>query len=338
MKRLMTEATCPHYATYFDRHYLSRGLALRQSLEVHAQPYVLWILCLDTLTEELLRRLNLPHVRLLPLADLERADPALLGVKPDRSPVEYFWTCGPALLLYVLASSPTITTLAYLDADLFFFGPPTSVLNGLSDRSIVLLEQRYAQAKGGRFNVGMVAFRRSPTTQACLERWREQCLDWCYDRFEPGRHGDQKYLDDWPDRYDVTILQHAGAGVAPWNMDTQQIEYQGGQVLVEGDALVFFHFARLHRVNRWIYELHDYRLHHSRMKPLVRRRIYAPYVRALFAAESLILQVGGQVPRGTARLLDAPGEVIRRAKLASLPWTRWRQYLRFMLILGRFTW
>ena len=55
---------------------------------------------------------------------LEAFDAALLGVKPDRNPVEYCWTATPAVCLYVLAADPAIERITYLDADLRFFSDP----------------------------------------------------------------------------------------------------------------------------------------------------------------------------------------------------------------------
>ena len=86
------------YATYFDRHYLIRGLALYRSLLRHSPPFRLWILCLDEETFTILSKLQFEHVELIRLSELERADPALLAVKPTRRGVEYYWTCTAAFL------------------------------------------------------------------------------------------------------------------------------------------------------------------------------------------------------------------------------------------------
>jgi hypothetical protein len=52
-----------------------------------------------------------------------------------------------------------------------------------------------------------------------LHYWQEQCLEWCYARVEPGRFGDQKYLDAWPEQFPaaVHILRQTDKTLAPWN-------------------------------------------------------------------------------------------------------------------------
>src|SRR5215211_7803733 len=125
-------------------------------------------------------------------------------VKPTRQSVEYYWTCGPAFLAYVFDRQPTIELLTYLDADLFFFGDPLPLYQELAGGSVLLIEHRYASSAchrasdWGTYNVGLLAFRRTSVGIACLRLWREQCLGWCFCRHEPGRFGDQMYLDTSP--------------------------------------------------------------------------------------------------------------------------------------------
>ena len=45
-----------HYCTYFDQHYLTRGLALHHSLVQHAGDFELTVLCMDQECEAALRQ------------------------------------------------------------------------------------------------------------------------------------------------------------------------------------------------------------------------------------------------------------------------------------------
>jgi hypothetical protein len=88
------------------------------------------------------------------------------------------------------------------------------------------------------------SFRRDEQGLACLSRWREQCIEWCYYRLEDGKMGDQKYLDEWPNRYsNCHILMHPGAGIAPWNYAQYQFgQTKTGSITVNGAPLIFYHF------------------------------------------------------------------------------------------------
>src|SRR4051812_2746325 len=60
-----------HYCTLFDETFLPQGIALHASLERHAQPFTLWVLCLDRPTKTALDNLRLSEVRTLALTDCE---------------------------------------------------------------------------------------------------------------------------------------------------------------------------------------------------------------------------------------------------------------------------
>ena len=243
-----------HFCTYFDTRFLLRALALHQSLQCHAQPFTLHALCLDQMSDQTVLRLNEPTLRPITLEDLESADDELKQVKPTRSQVEYYFTCTPALTRHVMNRQPDADVVSYVDADLYFFSSPAPVFDEMRDANVLIIGHRYPPAlahfqRYGKYNVGLVSFRRSAVGLACLQSWREQCLQWCYERIEDGRYADQKYLDDWPQRFDgVVELQHKGANLAPWNLTNYKLTIRDGRVWVDDDPLIFYHFHRLKSV------------------------------------------------------------------------------------------
>lgn len=288
-----------HHCTFFDRNYLGRGLALYRSLLRHSPPFVLWILCFDDETYRMLSRMKLAGMRPIAQAEFERGDSALLQAKRHRSRVEHYFTCTPSLPLYIFNHDPEVDMVTYLDADLFFYDSPAPIYQELGGDSIAIIEHRFPphlqhQKMYGIYNVGLLVFRRTEHGLACLRWWRERCIEWCYDRVEGSRFADQKYLDDWPSRFEgVKILQHKGVGLAPWNLSNYQLHLEKGQVFVDADPLVFYHFHGLKVFNGWLYDPAVKNYGHT-MHPILKRQIYAPYVRELRAASRLIRSMGSE--------------------------------------------
>ncbi|OWY27291.1 hypothetical protein [Herbaspirillum robiniae] len=236
-----------YFCTLFDANYLIKGLAMLRSLRQHCDQAIVFVLCMDGQTRELLEKLDLPHVRCISLAEVETPD--LLEVKPGRNVAEYCWTLSPCLPWHVLQHHPEVDAITYLDADLYFYSSPQPIFDEIGDASVAIIEHRFpAQFKHmevrGRFCVEWVGFRRDDEGMACLKRWRDQCIEWCFYRLEDNRMGDQKYLDAWPrDFSSVHIIEHLGAGVAPWNFGQYRFGQRGdGTLTVNGDPLIFYHF------------------------------------------------------------------------------------------------
>lgn len=242
------------FCTYFDQRYLARGLALHESIQRHCPDFRLWILCMDRECYEDLARRQLANVFLIALEDFERNDSALLEVKSGRSLAEYYFTCTPSLPLYIFQRFPEQNILTYLDADLFFLSDPAPLFDELGQGSIGIIEHRFPPELRhlemyGMYNVGWITFRRDEQGLACLQWWRERCIEWCYDRVEPGRFADQKYLDQWPALFTgVRVLQHKGANVAAWNVSRYKLTIKDGQICVDDQPLIFYHFHGLTQI------------------------------------------------------------------------------------------
>lgn len=236
-----------HFCTLFDSNYLLKGVAMLRTLKEHCPDAHVYVLCMDAQTQTILTALDLTHTTCIPLVSLE--DEVLLKAKQGRSVAEYCWTLSPCLPWYVLQQNPQIDFITYVDADLLFYSPVEPLFEEIDDASVAIIEHRFTPRLqhlevNGRFCVEWVSFRRDVEGMACLSRWRDQCIEWCYYRLEDGRMGDQKYLDEWPQRYArLHILQHVGAGVAPWNYAQYRFGQDSkGRISVNDEPLIFYHF------------------------------------------------------------------------------------------------
>ena len=112
-------------------------------------------------------------------------------------------------------------------------------------------------------------------------RYQEQCLAWCYDRPEPGRYADQKYLDFFHTKFaGVRDICHKGANAAPWNIANYSVKREGDGTFLDGERLIFYHFEGFKRLYFGMYDanLHGYK---TAMTDAIKEHIYRPYLRAL---------------------------------------------------------
>jgi len=236
----------------------------------------------------ILSELRLPNVHLIALEEFEKGDERLLESKKTRSLIEYYFTCTPSLPLYVLNSCPEVDLITYLDADLFFFAGPSALYEEIAHHSISIIGHRFPpdlrdREIYGRYNVGFLSFRRDEQGLACLQWWRERCLEWCYDRVEDGRFADQKYLDTWPTLFSRTgVLKQKGANLAPWNLSNYRVSRRGGQIWVDEQPLIFFHFHGSKSPEEW-FDDPNWASYQVKPSKVVRRYIYGPYVRTTLA-------------------------------------------------------
>jgi hypothetical protein len=308
-----------HYCCYFDHRYLTRALAMMRSLRRYEPDATFWALCLDRRCFELMSALNEPRVNLIELADFEAGDEALAAARRDRSLIEYYFTCTPSLILYVLQRCGAGDPVTYVDGDLYFFSDPAPLYEELGAGSVSLIPHRFPEAlrekeRYGKYNVGWLTFRNDQRGVAAARWWRERCNEWCFDVLEHDRFADQKYLDRFPTTFDgVVVLQHDGANVAPWNLARYELVEREGRLFVNDTALlIFFHFHGLKTVGRHAYRA-AHRPYRAPFRGVVRRRLYKPYVALLALLEREVFQAD-----------RAPPSLVRHEKPAVTLWSRLR--------------
>ncbi len=261
-----------NYCTLFNSDYLTRGLAMYESLESHSNSFHLYVFAFDDKCYELLQTLKYEYMTVISLEDFE--DDELLKIKNERTVGEYCWSCTPSTIKYAIDNFG-LDSCTYLDADLYFYSDPAILIEEMKDASVLITEHRYTseydQSKtSGKYCVQFMTFKNDKKGMEVLNWWRDACIDWCFARFEDGKFGDQKYLDDWTTRFDgVHELQHLGGGVAPWNV--QQYDLTDHQF-----ELVFYHFHNFKFLDNDKVDLGTYKLSKDDINIL-----YKPYARHL---------------------------------------------------------
>lgn len=253
-----------NFCTLYNSGYAAKGLAMYWSLRKVCPEFMLYVFAFDDTLAEALKTMALPYMTVVKLKEFE--DENLLRVKPTRTAGEYCWTCSSSTIYYCLTHYD-IDHCTYIDADLYFYSNPQVLIDEMGDDDVLITSHRYSEQykseeKAGKYCVQFMTFKNTKRGMAVLKWWRNACLDWCYARFEDGKFGDQKYLDDWTERFEgVHELEHLGGGVAPWNMQQYTFRKQGekniGTEIATGKEfeLVFFHYHACHCFKKgWLRE------------------------------------------------------------------------------------
>ena len=245
-------------------------------------------------------------MHLITPAELEAAEPALPALKRERSTMEYYFTCTPLVIRYVMNQQRGDSTVVYLDADLYYFDEPRLAIEAMGSDSVGIIPHRYPSAlerrlqKYGTYNAGWVAFRSDVDGRACLDWYAASCIEWCSDTPENGRYADQGYLNQFSGRFkSVAILGDSGLDVAPWNTSRYTFsQTPSGGVRMDGAVpLVFFHFHGVRRVGSWW--VTSQLIYQSPMGKALRAAVYRPYLKHLDEVERALV-ASGRAPKKRA--------------------------------------
>lgn len=231
-----------NFCTYFDSYYMIKGLGLYLSLERVTKDFHLYVMAFDKNCFDKLKQLSFEYMTIELLDDF--VTPELLAVKPTRSRGEYCWTCGPSIIYHFLTKY-NLDSITYLDSDLYFMSAPHSITEEIGKNSVAITEQGISEKSAkiyGKYCVQYMYFRNDKDGLGALTWWRDSCIEWCFQKLEPTRYGDQKYLDEFPVRWNnVHIIQNLGVGIAPWNMYKYKYEDKYFSYETKNYPYIFFH-------------------------------------------------------------------------------------------------
>jgi hypothetical protein len=283
-----------NFCTIVTSEYLPKVLALYLSLKKNAAGFHLWICCMDYFVYDILNKINLSNVTLITLENIE--DNELLSIKSYRYTHEYCWTLKAPLILHIFKYYKDIDSLLYIDADTYLFSSPEKLFSRLKNFSVLLTMHNFNNdfkclySKKGYYNAGIIGFRRDSNALRCISWWRDRCIEWCYDKIEDGKFGDQKYLMQFRKRFDGVYRERmVGANAAMWNLNEHSIREHQGKVQVNEKDLIFYHFSALLICSEWEYGM--WRWYYPEVDENAKRLIYLPYAKDLYNAIQMIKRV-----------------------------------------------
>lgn len=265
-----------NFVTYFDKHYLPKGLAMLRSLQRYNPESDIYVLTGDEET-----RIQVRHEghTIIDLGGMEMMYPELSAAKQTRSWVEYLWTLTPAVLLFMLDVVGK-QECAYVDADLFFYDRLDELYAETDPYNISAIPHRWTPKyrarlePNGKYNVSWLRVQMSGHAIEFLGEWMSLCVDCCSATLNNGRLGDQTYLDDLSVKYGIHDVEHLGANLAPWSQEqyTYRID-DWGCIHVNKDPLLFYHFHEFkHNLHGVTLTRTGYPLH-----PFVSKWVYPSY-------------------------------------------------------------
>jgi hypothetical protein len=272
------------YCTLFDKNYLSQGVALYNSLKKVAGEFKLYALCMDPMAYNML--LKLKSGNLIPISIDELLTPEISGVQKRTTHGQFCWVCQPLICQFVLDKF-NVDMVTYLESDSLFFSDPEVLFAELKECSVTVVPHNYSPgydqtSTSGEFCVQFNVFKNDKCGREVLEYWKINCFK--YDKNTPLIHPGQTVLDEWPKKFEcIKIIQHRGAGVAPWNIQHVRIDVSDSIPQIDGTPIVFYHYHQYGRYQDGSHELGNYPLGHT-----VIDNIYRKYINEIKIAESML--------------------------------------------------
>lgn len=288
MKKYSTSKETRHIATSTDANYLHKALVMYRSLLKVHKNFVLHIFCFDYITYDIFNKFGYKNVKLYKPSDFET--PELLEIRrAKKRQYEYYWTCNPHITRKLLIDQDVEFTSS-CDCDLYFYQSPEMIFDELEGADILIQPNNFSYqfesdfVTVGYYCTSFQTFRKNSNSRKILNWWHDRTIEWCSSKFEDGKFGEQKYLDDWRIRFKrVREIANIGTNVAPWSIQKYDISKVGKEIMINNKfPLVYYHFHSLRMdLKNYKYILTGDRNNSYPLQKEVVDLIYKPYLKEL---------------------------------------------------------
>lgn len=243
----MAPAGIIHFVTVCAGNFAPQLFALHMSISRHITDFKLHVICVDDQIRHILEHFKLKNIIIH--SEMDYMDTELEDLKEQRTFGEFCWTITPTSILTVFKSDCSINKVTYVDADCYLMSQPYKLFEFFDNSGkSVLISPHYFDATedqshvAGKYCVQWVSVSRAGLH--VIEEWDKKCREWCYNRFEDGKFGDQKYLDYWLKDHSSYVIEvdNPTYMVAPWNIN----------VYAYSNAIMYhFHGVRIIKKNKF---------------------------------------------------------------------------------------
>jgi len=238
------------FCTLTDKTYVYRWLALCNSIDKFMPGSKIWVLCLDRETEDIIKKLKRANIETVTVSDLK--DASTLGtLRGTRTKQEFAWTCKPAIMHHLLEKKE-VEKMIFVDSDLLFSSSIDPLFEKYADASILITSHKFSEKKAyiadivGYYNSGFIMWRNDEISLACVTKYKDQCIEWCHNYHDNGRHGDQSYLKTWPKEFKrVKEMDEKGVNLGTWNLERYRVRKTHDSFSIDSEPLICYHFHGL---------------------------------------------------------------------------------------------
>lgn len=130
--------------------------------------------------------------------------------------------------------------VVYFDPDILVFDDMAEIFSKLDTHDVVVTPHRLdcdhdVPSRGGLFNLGFLAVRRSSRALRMLVWWDDRLAEYSLHDATRGYFTDQKWMDNLPlliDTHLLAVMDHPGMNLAPWNLHERNVMQVDARTLV----------------------------------------------------------------------------------------------------------